>query len=79
MQEVRASQTDADLRMIAEMDDALARIALATTPAGELSVELGGLCRRLRYHRSSPHHGTGSLINHRVHPMGVALPLTPHP
>ena len=57
MQEVRASQTDADLWMIAEMDDALARIALATTPAGELPVELGGLCRRLRYHRSSPAEG----------------------
>jgi hypothetical protein len=36
--------------MIAEMDDALARIELATTPTPELPAKLVGLCRWLRYH-----------------------------
>jgi hypothetical protein len=40
--------------MIAEMDDALVRIELATTPTPELLAELVGLCRWLRYHRTSP-------------------------
>jgi hypothetical protein len=55
MQEVCTSQTDADLRMIAEMDDALSRVELATTPTPELPAELVGLRRRLRNHRTPSH------------------------
>jgi hypothetical protein len=53
MQEVAASQTEHDLRMIAEMDHAVPRIELATTPTPQSPVELVGLCRRLRYLRTS--------------------------
>jgi hypothetical protein len=41
--------------MIAEMDDALSRIELATTPTPELPAELVGLCRWLRNHRTPSH------------------------
>jgi hypothetical protein len=50
MQEVGASKTDTNLRMIAQMQEALRHLQLSTTPALGPIVQFAGRCRWPRYH-----------------------------